>query len=119
MSHKMNEPPNNSFLPQVINMSLRNAEILLNDARLLINNNSFDHAFAFTILALEEIGKAIYCNWAKKRYVNVDKNFFTRLKMHKIKLSFHGNIETCCLKRRNRDLWEEQTTQETSIQVRP
>lgn len=75
----------NYILQQVIRMSLENAERFLNDATLLINNSSYGHAFALTILALEEIGKATYCNWAKNGFIRIDNDFLKRLKSHKTK----------------------------------
>lgn len=73
------------ILQLVIRSSLENAERFLNDAVLLTNNSSFGHAIAFTILALEETGKAIYCNWAKNNFVKVDDAFFKNLRNHKTK----------------------------------
>jgi len=75
----------NDILQLVIRLSLDNAEKFLKDAELLINSSSFGHAFALTILALEETGKAIYCNWAKDGFVKVDDDFLKNLRTHKTK----------------------------------
>lgn len=75
----------NAILQLVIRSSLGNAERFLDDAVLLANNFSFGHAFAFAILALEETGKAIYWNWAKNSFVNVDDDFFKNLRTHRTK----------------------------------
>ena len=75
----------NDVLRLVIRLSLENAERFLDDAMLLINNSSFGHAFALTTLALEETGKAIYCEWAMNGFVNVNDNFFKNLRTHKTK----------------------------------
>ena len=83
----------NDVLKLVIGLSLENAERFLNDAVLLINNSSFRHAFAFIILALEEIGKAIYCNWAMKGFVKVNDDFFQNLRTHKTKQKVIREIE--------------------------
>ncbi len=83
----------NDVLKLVINLSLDNAERFLNDASLLINNSSFGHAFAFIILALEEIGKAIYCNWATKGFVEINDDFFKNLRRHKTKHKIIREIE--------------------------
>jgi len=80
-------------LRYVIEMSLKNSETFLNDARLLINNSSYTHAFALIILAIEEMGKAIYCNWAKNGYIIIDKKFFKNIKSHRIKLKVLMEIE--------------------------
>jgi len=73
------------LLLMVIRLSLENAERFLNDAVLLINNSSFGHAFALTVLALEETCKAVYCNWAINGFVTVDDDFFKNLRIHKTK----------------------------------
>lgn len=77
--------PQNDILQQVTTLSLENAETFLSDAELLINNSSFGHAIALIILALEEVGKAIYCNWAKNGFIKVDNDFLKGLKTHKTK----------------------------------
>lgn len=75
----------NAVLKLVIGLSLENAQRFLDDATLLINNSSFGHAFALATLALEETGKAIYCEWALNGFVNVNDSFFKNLRTHKIK----------------------------------
>ena len=83
----------NEVLTLVISLSLENAERFLNDAALLISNSSFGHAFALTILALEETGKAVYCNWAMKGFVKVNDDFFKNIKNHKSKHKVIREIE--------------------------
>ncbi len=69
----------------VIKLSLENSEKFLEDAELLIQNSSYGHAFAFTVLALEELGKAVYCNWTINAALKIDDDFFKKLRNHKIK----------------------------------
>lgn len=97
----------NYILQQVITLSLENAETYLNDAELLINNSSFGHAIALTILALEEVGKAIYCNWAKNGFVKVNDDFFKGLKTHKTKLRVLKEIDKLIVLRTELNKYEE------------
>jgi len=83
----------NDLLLLVIRLSLENAERFLNDAVLLINDSSFGHAFAVTVLALEETAKAIYCNWALNGFVKADESFFKNVKTHKTKQRVIKEIE--------------------------
>lgn len=83
----------NDILYSVIKLSLDNAERFLKDATLLRNSSSFGHATAFAILALEETGKAIYCNWARKGFVKVDNDFLKNLKTHNAKQRVVKEIE--------------------------
>jgi len=48
-------------LENCANLSLENAEQYIKDAELLIENSSFGHAYAFAILAYEELGKTLMC----------------------------------------------------------
>lgn len=43
---------------KAVNLCLENAEQYIKDAELLIENSSFGHAYAFGVLAYEELGKA-------------------------------------------------------------
>ncbi len=72
-------------LRRVIRLSIENSEKFLDDAELLMRNSSYGHAYAFTVLALEELGKAVYCNWTINAGLKVDDEFFKRLRNHKIK----------------------------------
>jgi len=89
---RKNIQPDASLL-LTIKIALENAEAFLNDASLLFSNSSFGHAVALTILALEEMGKAVYCNWAIKGFVKIDDDFFERLKTHKVKQRVHMEVE--------------------------
>ncbi len=77
--------PSKQALKSLIKMSLDNAGQFLLDAKVLIDNSSFGHAYALTVLALEEIGKAIYYNWAILGFIKIDKNLAKNLKYHKHK----------------------------------
>jgi AbiV family abortive infection protein len=48
-------------LENCANLSLENAEQYIKDAELLIENSSFGHAYAFAILAYEELGRTVIC----------------------------------------------------------
>jgi len=82
-----------NILQLVINWSLENAETFLSDAKLLIENSSFGHSLALMVLALEEVGKAVYCNWARNGLIKVDDDFFKNLKDHKTKQRVFREIE--------------------------
>jgi AbiV family abortive infection protein len=72
-------------LHSVIRLSLENSGKFLEDAEILMKNSSYGHAYAFTVLALEELGKAVYCNWTINGGLKIDDDFFKRLTNHKIK----------------------------------
>lgn len=46
-----------------VNLCLENAEQYIKDAELLIKNSSFGHAYALGVLAYEELGKAVMCDF--------------------------------------------------------
>jgi len=83
----------NDVLHLVITLSLENAEKFLDDAQILIKNSSYGHAYAFTVLALEEIGKAVYCNWTINGPLKVDDDFLKRLRDHKTKQKVIKEVE--------------------------
>lgn len=61
-------------LKDAVELCLGNAEQYIKDAEMLIESSSFGHAYAFGILAYEEMGKAVGCSIRVflYRYVNKD-----------------------------------------------
>lgn len=79
-------PEETNLFTQGAELSLRNAEQWIKDAKLLIEHSSFGHASALLRFAIEEVGKAIVCWFVSKRFLppksETAKNIF---KFHSVK----------------------------------
>lgn len=67
-------------LKDAVELCLENAEQYIRDAELLIESSSFGHAYAFGVLAYEELGKAVGCIFRVLFYMHVNKDVLDKKK---------------------------------------
>jgi AbiV family abortive infection protein len=67
-------------LKDAVELCLENAEQYIRDAELLIESSSFGHAYAFGVLAYEELGKAVGCIFRIFSYRHVNKDVLDKKK---------------------------------------
>ena len=67
-------------LKDAVELCIENAEQYIKDAELLIESSSFGHAYAFGVLAYEELGKAVGCIFRVLFYMHVNKDMLDKKK---------------------------------------
>lgn len=80
-------------LLQGMNLALKNARLLLKEAKLLANNKAYSRAFALGVLSLEEVGKVVFLTlyYHEDRFTLSEKDnkkFCKLFSSHPAKISF-------------------------------